>query len=260
MSAFPNVQILFGRKVIKVFKNRVFYKHLSKDSMVKEESIVVAGVVVCTGYRPNTNIMRQFMNDSMSLNGFVSVNPFFQVRKGVNTLKIEELVKETRKIREKETLDLINQTIVDPKEEEVKEALKESSEMPHNAFEEIKELKDLSSLSSFRIDDKTYPNIFAIGDVVDSTEEKLAKHAVSHGKVVAKNLIALEYFSTRSSGFGSPRGGNGMVAYEFGTHEVEGIYAMGKTGMMVRGEKVMGTGIFFLKLKDIIENSVKNFK
>lgn len=181
ISSFTNIKILFNKRVTRVFNDKVYYKQSSKLDD-KEQFIKSKVVIVCVGFRPNTSIFRQFMSDSLTQNGYVKVNQYFQVKKNVNNLKPEELIEKTFENLHNESLKLF------PEKEEIEEGKEVNQIEKSEIFSDIKEVsEDYVNNSSFRFNSKEeYPNIFAIGDIVDSSEEKLAKFA--NGKFIVINF------------------------------------------------------------------------
>lgn len=93
---------------------------------------------------------------------------------------------------------------------------------------------------------KGHPNIFAVGDVADIDEEKLAQNAEKHGGVVAKNIMAME-------------SGKSMRSYKPGTRIL--IISLGpKRAMVVRGDRVVVENGLAARIKSVVEyKSMKGF-
>lgn len=241
ISSFPNIKVLFNKRVTRVYNDKVYYKQ-SSTLDDKEQYLTSTVVIVCVGFRPNTNIFRQFMSSSLTDRGFVKVSKYFQVKKNVNKLKPEELIEKTVENIQNESSKLFSVSENIDDEKVTNEVDKK------DLFQGIKEIsEDYVTDTSFKFDqNEEYPNIFAIGDIIESTEEKLAKFAIDHGKLVGKNIKEYEYSGT-------------MTPYSFGKYELESIYAIGNSGMYLKGDKILAKGEYVLKLKEMIENMIKNF-
>jgi len=87
-----------------------------------------------------------------------------------------------------------------------------------------------------------YPNIFALGDIADINEEKLAQNAEKHADVVAKNIRAMESTCPFAA----------MHSYTPGTRVL--IISLGpKRAMLVRGDRVYIEGSLASKVKYLVE-------
>eukprot|EP01080_Neovahlkampfia_damariscottae_P010573 gene10573-3092_t len=258
MRNYKNSKCFFNRYVTKIEENKVYFKYKTLKEDVEETYIETEAVIIAVGFRPNTGLFRTFMSDSLSSNGFVSVNEYFQCRLNQNIFTNRQLIAETRSFIEKIRQKMIEQLIVNEEEEIQNEEedseesgndqdilnafiKKDSEEDLNNVEEKLQKpapKKRLNTVISFTKDESdTYSNIFAIGDVIDTTEEKLAYYGQIHGKKVSNIIQGLdscndiEEFKKKVKPY--------ISKPDFVSNVV-----IGNSGIVFQGEKVLQKGKF----------------
>eukprot|EP01080_Neovahlkampfia_damariscottae_P010545 gene10545-3064_t len=214
MQYYKNVKCYFNRYVTRIEGNRVYFKYKTSKEDVEESFIETEAVVIAVGFRPNTGLFRTFMSDSLSSNGFVSVNEFFQVKLNQNIYTNRQLVEETEsfivntrdlQIENLEAGDRdsiisiseLDEDDVEMSEDEMMKLMNKKDEEDSLNNDQIETMKTSprsrnATAISFKSDSAAHLNIFAIGDIIDTTEEKLAYYGEIHGKKVANVILNLE--------------------------------------------------------------------
>jgi NADH dehydrogenase FAD-containing subunit len=194
LQQYGNIKFNFGKVITRVEGRNVYFKNLTENVKVKNVEEFMEGDVLinCMGLRPNTKMFKTFMSDSLNAKGSVQVNEYFQVQYG-------KFVSGTKK-------------------QNLEEFLKKSSEIGYDSESDMEdnfqnELTDASQvnqilkkmniqIATLRTDFGTekvetgYDNIYAVGDIVDTNEEKLTFFAEQHGKRAAANILISERCST----------------------------------------------------------------
>jgi thioredoxin reductase len=253
MQSYKNAKCYFNRYVTRIEDNRVYFKYKTKKEDVEESFIETEAIIVAVGFRPNTSIFRTYMSDSLASNGFVSVNDYFQVKLNQNIMANHQLVDATKSFIENVRNKMIDDLEVDdetttsiPTEsEEITEDLNEEDilkemtqiENSEESEEVIVSPKRTQTIVSFRKDDNSYLNIFAIGDIVDSTEEKLAFYGEVHGNKVASIILGLEA-SNDAEEFKKK-----VKPYVSKPDFISNI-VIGNSGIIIKGDKIIQKGKF----------------
>jgi hypothetical protein len=258
MQSYKNAKCYFNRYVTRIEENRVYFKYKTKKEDVEESFIETEAIVVAVGFRPNTSILRTFMSDSLASNGFVSVNDYFQVKLNQNIFTNVQLVEETRsfiKKIESKTIDELNVdeedsklSITDPDEEteemneddimklmnekEDEENLNQPTSQP---TEKVSPRYRPQTVISFRGAQSVHMNIFAIGDIIDTTEEKLGYYSEIHGKKVATIISGLEQ-SINSEDFFK------KVKPYVSKPDFTSNIVIGHSGIIMKGDKIIQKG------------------
>jgi NADPH-dependent glutamate synthase beta subunit-like oxidoreductase len=251
MQSYKNAKCYFNRYVTRIEDNRVYFKYKTKKEDVEENFIETEAIVVAVGFRPNTSIFRTFMSDSLASNGFVSVNDYFQVKLNQNIMANHQLVDATKSFIENARNKMVDDLEVDdetsslPTEsEDITEDLNEEDilkEMTRRESEDEDTVmlspKRTQTIVSFKKNDNSYLNIFAIGDIVDSTEEKLAFYGEIHGNKVASIIVGLEA-SNDAEEFKKK-----VKPYISKPDFISNI-VIGNSGIVIKGDKILQKGKF----------------
>lgn len=264
LQKFNNLNILFNRKVLKIKNREIFYKINGKIDESRDESMEADVIVICCGFKANTKICRKYMSDSLSPSGYIMVNQYFQVRYTGNCLTNEEINNKIELYYEKDEMEIYEKitkkdSIISISSECSSPSLKSEKEVSEadimNALknDEISEDDEYSSDSDSETpsvkekkpQEKFYPNIFSIGDVAETFEEKLAYNAIEHAKKLVTNIREMEY----------PLGTEiHLSKYKFGK-EGKNVICMGKQGILIQGQKVLKTGQVANNAKEMIEKA-----
>jgi NADH dehydrogenase FAD-containing subunit len=179
LNQYGNIKFKLEKVITRVEGRFVYFKNLTDSVQVKydEESLEGDVLINCMGLRPNTKMFKAFMYDSLNANGSVRVNEYFQVLSG-------KVVGDTDFRKKSETTS-------DDSDEQLSEST--GSLYVNQRFEKINE-KKIQRPSSFHLEDVVpgYENIFAIGDIARTGEEKLTYFAEKHGEAVATNILKME--------------------------------------------------------------------
>ena len=264
MKSYKNAKCFFNRYVTKIDGNKVYFKYKTLKEDVEETFIETEAVVVAVGFRPNTGLFRSFMSDSLSPNGFVTVNEYFQVKLNQNNCTTRQLIETTKSFiketREKMIKDLVvNDESEIPDQEEDPEDTNSNEEDILNELIKDKETdEELLSSSSFIIkapttptpkkrlntvlsfskdNEDAYSNIFAIGDIIDSNEEKLAFYCEIHGKKVSNVIQQLDGCND------SDELKKKVKPYVTKPDFVSNV-VIGNSGLVFKGEKILQKGKF----------------
>jgi NADH dehydrogenase FAD-containing subunit len=234
LKQYGNIKFFFGKVITRVEGRIVYYKNLTQSVEFKnvEESLEGDILINCMGMRPNTSMFKAFMSDSLNAKGSVQVNEYFQVQFG-------KFVSETQK-------------------ENLEEFLKKSSEVGYDSEGDSEdlftsELTDASQVNQIleklnipiitmktdfdkdEIVELGYENIYAVGDIVDTHEEKLTFFAEQHGKRAAANILIserslnLEEFKKNAQRY---KGGGSIIQ----------CVTLGKKGIVFKGHKYITHG------------------
>lgn len=250
LSAYSNLKILFFRKVFKIENGNVYCQNIFSKDKEGMEAISACVAVVCIGFRPNTNVFRENMSDSLNTNGYVCVNNLFQVKYKMNTLTPYNHIEETFKHLEKEERELLENEKL-KKEDSFKNLKIEEDVNENNLMDAIKtgaDVKETIDKTQIETSDNVYKHIFALGDIIDSNEEKLASYARIQGEKVAKNIIAYEFQNKNENWIDK------SSPYIFGKNELMMFIATGNTGIFVKGEKVLQSGKLVVTIKNSWES------
>jgi NADH dehydrogenase FAD-containing subunit len=180
LNQYGYIKFNFEKVITRVEGRFVYFKNLTDSVQVKydEESLEGDVLINCMGLRPNTKMFKAFMYDSLNANGSVRVNEYFQVLSG-------KIVGDTDFRKKSETTS-----------DDSDEQLSESTDTLHvnQLIEKINEKKTQRKSFSLQLEAVVpgYENIFAIGDIVRTGEEKLTYFAEKHGEAVAANILKME--------------------------------------------------------------------
>jgi NADH dehydrogenase FAD-containing subunit len=179
LNQYGNIKFNFEKVITRVEGRFVYFKKLTDSVNIKydEESLEGDVLINCMGLRPNTKFFKAFMADSLNANGSVRVNEYFQVLSG-------KIVGETDLRKKSESTS-----------DDSDEQLSESTDTLHvnELFDKINEKSQRKS-TSFHMEAVApgYDNIYAIGDIVRTNEEKLTYFAEKHGETAATNILRME--------------------------------------------------------------------
>eukprot|EP01080_Neovahlkampfia_damariscottae_P005653 gene5653-9469_t len=240
---FKNLEVLFNRSVVKVDGKKLFFKKSETEKLTKnvEEYLDVDVVIICVGLHPSTGMFKTLMSDSLDARGYVEVNDFFQVKYGQNNWSPKKFKEEMKKYKEINMKQYTNEN----ENEELKSDSNESD------FEKIQK-----SIFSLSLDDGIsatdscfdgYSNIFAIGDIVNLKDEKLAYFSEEHGKRAANCIKAAE-FSKDYSSFKQK-----LVPYKDGKAVLQ-IISFGKKSIVMKGYTMFAKGAVVTKIKESVEH------
>jgi NADPH-dependent glutamate synthase beta subunit-like oxidoreductase len=260
MQSYKNAKCYFNRYVTRIEDNRVYFKYKTKKEDVEESFIETEAIIVAVGFRPNTSIFRTYMSDSLASNGFVSVNDYFQVKLNQNIFTNIQLVEETKSFIKKFEMKTIEELHVD-EEEDSKLSITTDTDEETEAMNEdellklMNEKEDEENLSqstsqnsekfspryrpqtviSFRGNQSAHMNIFAIGDIIDTTEEKLGYYSEIHGKKLATIISGLEQ-SINSEDFFK------KVKPYVSKPDFTSNIVIGNSGIIIKGDKIIQKG------------------
>jgi NADH dehydrogenase FAD-containing subunit len=248
LKQFKNVEVLFQKSVTKIEGKKVFFKKSITEKSHKnvEESLESDIAVICVGLVPSTNMFKYFMADSLNIRGYVEVNDFFQVKFGQHNLSWRKLEMEKEKQDEKFKQELLQQ----------------SENMVHNEsfIEKDSDEKDFDNIigdsMNINMEDTAkaidssfdgYSNIFAIGDIANLKDEKLAYFSTEHANRVASTIKSAE----SSNDFKSYQ--EKLVPYKQGKAVLQYI-AVGDKAILMKGLSMIARGAVVLKIKDTFES------
>jgi len=326
--SFPNLKLLFNRHVNRIEDKLIYFKLNSYDEKenVQEQFIEADAIVICVGFRPNSKPLRAAMTDSLSLDGYIIVNEFFQVKYAQNDFRnpvaysqnMEKVLQEEqeqfllkqRGLQSKDNSSINksnsgndeNNTISLNKTTEDSSSISTSTanvklasvdslvhvaltgkttdelqssnsnndndndnqnnnqnnnqNQNNNNNNAISLAETSSSLSSSATILKeataemknVYWNIFAVGDIVESTEEKSAYFAKLHGDCCAANIQALEYLGP-NEGLDKYHG----KTHKFGSQPLIQNLPLGSDGIFFRGNFIFATGGLVIAAKEAFE-------
>jgi pyruvate/2-oxoglutarate dehydrogenase complex dihydrolipoamide dehydrogenase (E3) component len=234
LSKIKNIEYFFNRNVIKIEKKKIYFNLNTKGKENENELFIETDcVVICSGFKTNTDMFTNMMTDSLDDYGYVLVNRHFQVKNSINMKTIEEFKDELIK----------NQIIQDEKfieDQEVTEDLyqtgdiEEDNKNEKDVFEVFYSLQNKSD-SFTEANDDFYENIFAIGDIVSNKEEKLALYAQNHGKHVSEMIKSLEFEKKKVSPYSS------MSVFQ--------VFEIGESGFISANSKIKFKGNLVSKVK-----------
>jgi NADH dehydrogenase FAD-containing subunit len=256
LSSYKNCEIQFNRYVSKVVGNRVYYRYKTENKSLDEKFIETEAVIVCVGFRPNSMLFKSHMLDSISSRGYVHVNEYFQVKYNQHSFTKNQLVEQEKKLAEKDMNELFSQmevfNILDNDVEEDSEELGNEidvNELYKNRFSSMESgssSKDNRRSSSVELN--SYSNIYAIGDIIETNEEKLAFYAHIHGESVASNIKILEN-SIDIDDYHKK-----VKPYSSDSKFISSI-SIGNQGMLIKGESILQKG----KLAVVAKNSYEKY-
>ena len=244
---FKNLEVLFNRSVTKIEGKKIFFKKSETEMLTKnlEESLDVDIVVVCVGLFPVTDIFKSLMSDSLNVRGYVEVNEFFQIKYGQNHWSIKKFEKEKEKSDNEYRIE----------SQKLSETIPEDSNNDKQDDNDESELQNIMESMYTSLEDKidpkhefsdVYPNIFAIGDIANITDEKLAYFSMEHGKRVAMNIKAAEYSKSVSTYKES------IIPYKSGKSALQ-IISFGKKAIIMKGFTMFARGTVAANIKNAIE-------
>jgi apoptosis-inducing factor 2 len=198
-SEFKNLEILFNCSITRIEGRKVYYKKVTTEEKKKNvEKFLEADVaVLCLGLRPNTQIFKPLMSDSLSPLGYVNVNDFFEVQFGSNHLGKKKLTELVQKEHEKQMEEYLNQCEVSPDSlekvdlEEEKGENKDINEVFGMLFGDLLNIGE-EKYSNDEVKEG-YSNIFAVGDIINNPDEKLAYFARTQAQSCVDNILMREY-------------------------------------------------------------------
>lgn len=261
ISSYTNCSLLFNRRVTKIENDKVFFtKNILAEGESKQESFMAADVIfICVGFRPNSYIFRNYMSDSLNISGYVSVNPYFQVNHSQNKYTHHKLIELTKTEIERNQKELFKvQTEYSLKKKDSIRIQKDVKEVPESKEDEEKIEKEMMEivqktssnndlLQEIDLNSKNfYQNIFAIGDVIDSENEKLAIYAKQHADCVSENILNLETFTKKQP---PPKHFN-----QKDKNTMMNIKC-GNSGIFITSKKLKWTGAINVKTKEYFETS-----
>eukprot|EP01080_Neovahlkampfia_damariscottae_P005487 gene5487-9305_t len=258
LKSYKNSGIVFNRYVSKIVGNRIYLKFKSRTSTsttIEETYIESEAVIVCVGFRPNTSLFRSFMCCSLSPKGYVIVNPYFQVLNNQNNMTKLELAEQTKKLLEEDMNNMIDEmdcfSLND--DDDISDSSGLDSDLS-SSTDDISSLMEQETLQNNDINSSSmrmepvhfYMNIFAIGDIIELEEEKLAYYSHLHGDTVAANIINLE------SSLSYVEFQKKSKPYKSNPNFVS-IISVGSNGIVVKGKKILQKG----KLAIVAKNSLE---
>ncbi|KAL9650941.1 hypothetical protein ABK040_015044 [Willaertia magna] len=96
-----------------------------------------------------------------------------------------------------------------------------------------------------------YSNIFAVGDVTNFKEEKLAQTAFAHATLITKILQQVIYYKTSKDNNKKDDDELSKLEYKEKTEMVKAV-SYGKKGMIIKGEKKFISGGFIISAKEMV--------
>eukprot|EP01080_Neovahlkampfia_damariscottae_P012354 gene12354-6022_t len=225
---YGNIEVIPKKAITRVVGKRVYYKSVTNDVTTKkvEESMEADILFNAIGLRPNTKMFKQYMGDSLNARGAVQVNDYFQVQYGkFNRGETENNCKD-----ENEELDYDSDDDLLTNDE-----VSDSSQV--NKILEAMSIDTFTLNTNFDSDviEQGYENIYAVGDIVDTKEEKLTFFASQHGQRAAQNILIseqcsdVEEFKRRA------------IRYKGGGTIIQCI-SLGSKGVVIKGHKFITHG------------------
>jgi NADH dehydrogenase FAD-containing subunit len=255
LSSYKNCEIHFNRYVSKVVGNRVYYRYKTEDKSLDEKFIETEAVIVCVGFRPNSMLFRSHMLDSISSRGYVHVNDYFQVKYNQHSFTKNQLAEQEKKLLENDMNELFSQmeafNVLDGELEEDSEDLGNEIDVNELYKKRFSGMDSVTSPKNSRpssFDLNSYSNIYAIGDVIETNEEKLAFYAHIHGESVASNIKILEN-SIDLDDYHKK-----VKPYVSDSKFVSSI-SIGNQGMLIKGDSILQKG----KLAVVAKNSYEKY-
>eukprot|EP01080_Neovahlkampfia_damariscottae_P001526 gene1526-12652_t len=250
---FKNLEVIFNASITRIEKTSVFYRKVTIEEKVKGVEIELKAdvAILCLGLRPNTRVFRTFMSDSLGPTGFVKVNDFFEVQYGSQYLGdkklMEMLTKETKKQQE-EYLKQCEKTSDSMEKEELPEEEPENTNMEEtigNIFYKLL-APDPENIYGKEEMENVYSNIFALGDIIDSPDEKLGYFARTHSTAVKETILLKEFSLTKEDYL------KNRQRYPKGKLVVQ-IINIGNEGLVMKGKNLYSHGGFAKSLKNAFE-------
>eukprot|EP01080_Neovahlkampfia_damariscottae_P002543 gene2543-3505_t len=259
IKSMKNLEIVFNASITKIEGTAVYYRNKTTEEKKKniERKLDADIAILCLGLRPNTRIFKNFMSDSLSPLGFVKVNDYLEVQYGENYLgdkKLMEVLLQEHKKQQEDYLKQCEATSPDDIEDDL--SLEESPEI-HDRKALSRELSELYLTESTSDENATdevkpgYPNIYAIGDIIDSGDEKLAQFARTQALCCVDNLFKKEFSLTRSEFLKNRK------RHQSGKTVVQ-IINIGPKGLVMKGKKLYTHGGLAKSLKDAHEYQFAN--
>lgn len=249
MKDWKNLEILYNTVVTRVEGKNIYFKSTESQDLVKnvEKSFECDVVICCVGLKPTTGIFKKYMSDSLNKKGFVKVNEFFQVKNNQNALSIKKFTEEVVKSQIEEEEEFIKSQNLIKKESFQDVAVEETN---YNVGELFSQFPSFEQKIDTKKDTDSYSNIFALGDILDIKDEKLAYFAMEHAKRCCQNIKSLE-LETSKKPFAEK-------VYVAGNESIQ-LIEIGSKCIMFKGTKMLNYGSNVLHVKNAVEASVLQF-